>query len=124
MPKWDKGLAVQLYFEPYLLDKQNNIGVKILANGRKVYSGNVTKRENGHIAFDIPSEYIGSDGRVEIGFRFSNVYPRNKLNKSAANDKRYLSLRLIDMDIYEKSDKSAETLKNLRVDREYENKAE
>lgn len=124
VPKWDKGLAVQLYFEPYLLDKQNNIGVKILANGRKVYSGNVTKRENGHIAFDIPSEYIGSDGRVEIGFRFSNVYPRNKLNKSAANDKRYLSLRLIDMDIYEKSDKSAETLKNLRVDREYENKAE
>jgi hypothetical protein len=66
-----------------------------------VFSSVITEQKNGHITFDIPKEYIGSDGKIEIGFRISGVYPRNQLNKNAINDKRCLSLRLKDMDIYE-----------------------
>lgn len=124
VPKWDRGLSVQLYYEPYLLNKQNKISVKILVNGKSVCKNIITERKKGNIAFDIPSEYIGADGKIEIGFRISGVYKRCELNKHAKNDKRYLSLRLIDMDIYEKSDKSADTLKSLRIAREAENKSE
>lgn len=124
VPKWDRGLSVQLYYEPYLLNKQNKISVKILVNGKSVCKNTITERKKGNIAFDIPSEYIGADGKIEIGFRISGVYKRCELNKHAKNDKRYLSLRLIDMDIYEKSDKSADTLKSLRIAREAENKSE
>lgn len=121
VPKWDNGLAVQLYYESFLLGKQNKISVKVLANGNTVCEKIITERKNGHISFDIPKEYIGSDGKIEIGFRISGVYPHNQLNKNAINDKRCLSLRLKDMDIYEKSEKSADTLNNLRTAREAEN---
>lgn len=121
VPKWDNGLAVQLYCESFLLGKQDKISVKILANGNTVCEKIITERKNGHISFDIPKEYIGSDGKIEIGFRISGVYPHNQLNKNAINDKRCLSLRLKDMDIYEKSEKSADTLNNLRTAREAEN---
>lgn len=120
VPKWDNGLAVQLYYEPFLLGKQNKISVKVLANGNKVCEKVVTEQKNGHISFDIPKDYIGSDGKIEIGFRISGVYPHDQLDKEALNDKRLLSLRLKDMDIYEKSEKSADTLKNLRTARESE----
>ncbi len=121
VPKWDTGIAIQLYYEPYFLGKQDKISVKVLANGHNVFNSVITEQKNGHIAFDIPKEYIGSDGKIEIGFRISGVYPRNQLNKNAINDKRCLSLRLKDMDIYEKSETSADVLNNLRTAREAEN---
>ncbi|MBR6581772.1 MAG: CDP-glycerol glycerophosphotransferase family protein [Ruminococcus sp.] len=120
VPKWDNGLAVQLYYEPFLLGKQNKISVKVLANGNNVCEKVITEQKNGHISFDIPKEYIGSDGKIEIGFRISGVYPHDQLDENALNDKRYLSLRLKDMDIYEKSEKSADTITNLRTARESE----
>lgn len=119
--KWDTGIAIQLYYEPYFLGKQDKINVKVLANGHNVFNSVITEQKNGHITFDIPKEYIGSDGKIEIGFRISGVYPRNQLNKNAINDKRCLSLRLKDMDIYEKSETSADVLNNLRAAREAEN---
>ncbi len=121
VPKWDIGIAIQLYYEPYFLGKQDKINVKVLANGHNVFNSVITEQKNGHITFDIPKEYIGSDGKIEIGFRISGVYPRNQLNKNAINDKRCLSLRLKDMDIYEKSETSADVLNNLRAAREAEN---
>jgi CDP-glycerol glycerophosphotransferase (TagB/SpsB family) len=121
VPKWDTGIAIQLYYEPYFLGKQDKINVKVLANGHNVFNSVITEQKNGHITFDIPKEYIGSDGKIEIGFRISGVYPRNQLNKNAINDKRCLSLRLKDMDIYEKSETSADVLNNLRAAREAEN---
>ncbi len=124
VPKWDKGLSIKLSYEPLLVGKQNNIGVTVLANGKKVYSGNVTKPEKAHISFDIPAEYIGSDGKLEIGFRISGVYPYNKLDEKRPHDPHCRSLRLIDMDIYEKSDKSADTLKKLCIARQSENESE
>lgn len=120
VPKWDNGLAVQLYYEPFLLGKQNKISVEVLANGNNVCEKVITEQKNGHISFDIPKEYIGSDGKIEIGFRISGVYPHDQLDENALNDKRYLSLRLKDMDIYEKSEKSADTITNLRTARESE----
>ena len=120
VPKWDNGLAVQLYYEPFFLGKQNKISVKVLANGNNVCEKVITEQKNGHISFDIPKEYIGSDGKIEIGFRISGVYPHDQLDENALNDKRYLSLRLKDMDIYEKSEKSADTITNLRTARESE----
>lgn len=121
VPKWDTGIAIQLYYEPYFLGKQDKINVKVLANGHNVFNSVITEQKNGHITFDIPKEYIGSDGKIEIGFKISGVYPRNQLNKNAINDKRCLSLRLKDMDIYEKSETSADVLNNLRAAREAEN---
>ncbi len=122
VPKWDKGLAIQLYYEPLLVGKQNKIGVKVLANGRTVCNAEITESKKGHLTFDVPAEYIGSDGKLEIGFRISGVYPHNTLDEKFPHDPHCRSLRLIDMDIYEKSDKSADTLKNLRSDRENEKK--
>lgn len=122
VPKWDKGLAIQLYYEPLLVGKQNKIGVKVLANGKAVCEAEITESKKGHLTFDVPAEYIGSDGKLEIGFRISGVYPHNTLDEKFPHDPHCRSLRLIDMDIYEKSDKSADTLKNLRSDRENEKK--
>ena len=121
VPKWNTGIAIQLYYEPYFLGKQDKINVKVLANGHNVFNSVIIEQKNGHITFDIPKEYIGSDGKIELGFRISGVYPRNQLNKNAINDKRCLSLRLKDMDIYEKSETSADVLNNLRAAREAEN---
>lgn len=118
VPKWDKGFSMQLYYEPLLEGKQQKLSVKVLANGRAVCNAEITDTKKKHFIFDVPAEYIGSDGKLEIGFRISGVYRRNKNNADYPNDPQYRSLRLIDMDIYEKSDKSADTLKNLRSVRE------
>lgn len=103
VPKNEKDLAIQLFYEPFLLGKQDKIIADISANGQKVRHCVITENKKGHISFSIPKECIGEDNKVKISFRFSNVYPRNQLNEKAVNDKRCLSLRLIDMDIYERN---------------------
>ncbi len=120
VPKWDNGISIQLYVEPFFMGKQDKIPVKITANGYKAYENTITENKNCHITFDIPKEKIGNEGKIQLDFKFSDIYPHNELDPSIAHDHRQLSFRLINMDVYEKSEKSADTLKNIRIGREKE----
>lgn len=120
VPKCDSDLSFQLYFEPLLLGKQDKIPAKITANGCEVFNSVITQNKKEHITFDISKEKIGEDGKIEIRFRFSNLYPHIEIDPNVVYDSRLLPIRLIDMDIYEKSENSADTLKKIRICREKE----
>ncbi len=121
VPSNKNDLAVQIYYEPYYYYKQYRIGTKVYVNGRLMLNEEIFRRKNGYIILDIPKSYIGSDNKVEISFKFTHVYPRSRLKTGAVGDERYLSLRLLEMDIYERNGSyaSAENqLEQLRAARE------
>ncbi len=101
LPSNDKDLAIQIQYHPYLNYKQYKFYVSISVNGRTVLREEVYKRKNGNFVLDIPKHYIAKDGTVEIGFRLSHVY-RRKYLKTNGGDKRFLSLRLLNMDVMER----------------------
>lgn len=109
VPSDKKDLAVEIYYAPYFYFKQYKMGVKVYVNGHEMFAKELYRRRRGYILLDIPKEYIGEDGKIQISFRISGVYRRGKLRTGNTTDPRYLSLRLLEMDIYER-DKSFETI--------------
>lgn len=101
IPSSDKNLAVQIHYEPYFYYRQYKFFVKIYVNGHKVLSREIFNRKKDYFVFEVPKEFIASDGKIKISFRLSHVYKRKHL-KTGTNDPRRLSLRLLDMDIVDR----------------------
>ena len=120
IPKTENGLALQIYFEPYFYYKQYRILAKVSVNGHHMVSREIFRKKNrDYIILDIPQNYIGSDGKVQIRFQLSHVYRRCQL-RASASDRRILSFRLREMDIYERDpayETAAQQLEMLRVER-------
>lgn len=121
LPSDKNGLAIQLYYEPYFYYKQYRIGIKVYVNGHFMLASESFRGKNEYIILDVPKEYIGADGRIEISFRLSHVYRRKNLRTGADADTRYLSLRLLEMDIYDRDaayPTAADQLEKFRIDRD------
>ena len=101
VPSCEKDLAIQIQYQPYLNYKQYKFYVKIFVNGHKVHTQEIYHRYKDAFVLHVPKNYIAADGTVQIAFRLSHVYRRKSL-KTHSKDKRYLSLRLLYLDVLER----------------------
>lgn len=120
LPEFKNDLALQIYFEPYFYYKQYKFKVRAAVNGHHMLTTEIFRPKNDHLIFNIPRSYVESDGKVEISFKISHVYRRRDLRTGAANDARYLSMRLLNMDIFERDPafgSAEEQLLSIRAER-------
>ncbi len=100
IPRTDRDIAVNLICTPYLKYKQYNVHAKFYVNGHLVQKMQFFTRRNRSVLLPIPNRWIGEDGTIEITMRMSHVYHRRSL-KVEGDDWRYLSMKLLGMDIFE-----------------------
>ncbi|MBE6861307.1 MAG: hypothetical protein E7497_00190 [Ruminococcus sp.] len=100
IPHTDKDLAIKLRGGPYLRYKQYEVHLKFYVNGHYVRSAKLFTRKNRGFLLQVPNSWFADKDYIEITICASNVYRRKEL-KIKGNDGRYLSLKLISMDIIE-----------------------
>ncbi len=100
VPKTDRDLAVNLICSPYLKYKQYRVHAKFYVNGHFASKIRFCSKRNRSVLLQIPRSWIPADGKIEITMKMSHVYRRKYLMVNA-DDNRFLSLKLIGMDIFE-----------------------
>ena len=100
IPHTDKDIAIKLRGCPYLRYKQYEVHLKFYINGHYMRSAKLFTKKNRGFLFQVPNSWFADKDYIEITICASNVYRRKEL-KIKGNDGRYLSLKLISMDIIE-----------------------
>lgn len=100
IPHTESDIAIKLRGCPYLRYKQYKIRLKLYVNGHYMRSAKLFTHKNRGFLLTVPNKYFSESDHIDISFKASGVYRRNKL-KIRGNDSRYLSLKLISMDIFE-----------------------
>ncbi len=100
IPHTDKDLVINLICCPYLKYKQYRVHARFYVNGHFMEKAKFCTHRNRSILLSIPNKYFAKDDYIEIGIRVSHVYRRKKLMVNA-DDNRFLSLKLIGMDLFE-----------------------
>ena len=100
IPHTDMDLAIKLRGCPYLRYKQYEAHLKFYVNGHYVRSAKLFTKKNRGFLLNVPNSWFADKDYIEIGISASNVYRRDKL-KVKGQDRRYLSLKLLSMDIIE-----------------------
>lgn len=94
-------LLIKLRCKPYLRYKQYRLKVKIYANGNFVYKTSIYTTHNRGFIFESPTSWLTADRFLELSFKIYHARKYMHL-KTHGMDRRYLSLKLITVDILER----------------------
>ncbi len=100
IPHTDKDIAVKLRGCPYLRYKQYEVQLKFYVNGHYMRGAKLFTHKNRGFLLVIPNRWFSGTNYIEITICAGNVYKRKEL-KVKGEDRRYLSLKLISMDVIE-----------------------